>query len=377
MEITAYEAICNLGGNIKEIYQNAINGNTNCFDYIDEYLKEGKVRAGIIHSELAEITEDNYNLRCNRMLKKTVELLKDKTKNIINKYGRDRIAVISATTNSGVDEYEVSGNKKHYEIGNPAEFLHKYLNLKGFYTSVSTACSSGLIAFALAKDIMDNNIADAVIIGCTDEISKVPVYGFNSLEVLSHMPVMPFSKNRTGMNIGEASAVFITEKEANKGIKILGIGQSSDIYHTTTPDPSGKEAIFAIKEALKEANLQAKDIDYINAHGTGTTANDLMEANAIYSVFKDTTPVSSTKPLTGHCLGAAAGIETALCCKLLDDFNGKLFPNVYDGEYDTTLPKINLVEKDKIYSKCNICMCNSFGFGGTNAIMILGNRNEK
>ena len=83
------------------------------------------------------------------------------------------------------------------------------------------------------------------------------------------------------------------------------------------------------------------------------------------------TPVSSTKALTGHCLGAAASIEMALCCKLLDDFDGRLYPHIYDGEYDDTLGKMNLVTKDK-YLKCNICMCNSFGFGGTNSIIIIG-----
>ena len=102
-----------------------------------------------------------------------------------------------------------------------------------------------------------------------------------------------------------------------------------------------------------------------------------MEANAIYNVFENTVPTSSTKPLTGHCLGAAAGIETALCCKLIENFDGSLYPNVFDGEYDTSLPNINLVQKDKKYKKCNIVMCNSFGFGGTNAIMIIGRKNEQ
>ncbi|MBQ1612404.1 MAG: beta-ketoacyl-[Alphaproteobacteria bacterium] len=131
-------------------------------------------------------------------------------------------------------------------------------------------------------------------------------------------------------------------------------------------------AIIAIQKALKESDICPNDIDYINAHGTGTVANDIMEANVINKIFSDKVPVSSTKQMTGHCLGAAAGIETALCCKLLDSFDGRLYPHIYDGEYDNELPKINLVQKGKKYSKCNICMCNSFGFGGANAIMIMG-----
>jgi 3-oxoacyl-[acyl-carrier-protein] synthase-1 len=376
LKITAYEALCNLGNNIDEIYENAINGCADRFDYLNGYIKDKAVRAGIINNELKTIDEEEYNLRCNKFILKVLTLIKDKTESLVLKYGKNRIAVIAATTNSGVDEYETSGNSKQYEIGNPACFIHNHLKLEGYYASVSTACSSGLIAFSTAQDILNNDIADAVIIVCTDALSKVPVFGFHSLEVLSEKPTIPFSKNRSGMNIGEACAVFIVEKDADKGIDIMSIAQSSDIYHSTTPDPKGEEAIHAIRNALKNANLKAEDIDYINAHGTGTGANDLMEANAIYEIFKDTVPVSSTKPLTGHCLGAAAGIETALCCKLLEKFDGRLYPNIYDGEYDTNLPKINIVNINQKYPECKICMCNSFGFGGTNAIMILGKSNE-
>ena len=178
------------------------------------------------------------------------------------------------------------------------------------------------------------------------------------------------------MNIGEAVTVFTVENDDKKGISVMGLGETSDIYHSTTPDPEGREEIRAIEMALKEAGITPDKVDYINAHGTGTVANDIMEATAIHKVFGDKIPISSTKPLTGHCLGAAAGIEIALCCKLMDSFSGKLYPNAVCEEYDDTLPKIKLVKKEDNYNKCNICMCNSFGFGGTNAIIILGKDNE-
>ena len=376
MIITGYEALCNLGNNIDEIYQKAISGDINCFDKLDNYIKNTFIRAGRIKTDLPSIHEDFLNIRCNRMLLKNLGLIQDKIANIKNNYSSDRIGIIAATTNSGVEEYEKSKSQKHFELGNPALFIKQHLALNGFYTTVSTACSSGLKAFSLARDLLQNGISDAVIIACTDSLAKVPIYGFNSLEVLSDNPSIPFSINRTGMNMGEASAIFIAENDNSKGIKILGIGESSDIYHPTTPDPDAKEAVKAIESALSEAKINPDDIDYINAHGTGTIANDIMEGRAIYKVFEDKVPISSTKPMTGHCLGAAAGIETALCCKLLDSFEGKLYPHIFDGEYDYSIPKINLVEKDKKYPKCNICMCNSFGFGGTNAIMIMGKNYE-
>ena len=371
MIITGYEALCNLGNNIDEIYINAINGNTDCFENLDNYIPDNYIRAGLIKTELPQIKEDEFNIRCNQLLLKNLELLKDKITAL--NYPKNKIGIVVATTNSGVEEFEQTKLQKHYELGNPALFLKNHLKLSGFYATISTACSSGLKAFLTARDLLENKISDAVIVACTDRLAKVPIYGFNSLEVLSDKPSIPFSKNRAGMNMGEASTVFIVENDYNKkGIKIMGIGESSDIYHSTTPDPEGKEAITAIKKALKEANICPNDIDYINSHGTGTVANDVMEANVINKIFSDKVPVSSTKPMTGHCLGAAAGIETALCCKLLDSFDGRLYPHIYDGEYDNELPKINLAQKGKKYSKCNICMCNSFGFGGANAIMIMG-----
>ena len=372
MIITAYEAICNLGSNLEEIFENAISGNTNCFETSTDFIKGYSVRVGVIKSDLPEIKSFEFNLRCNRLLLKNLEPLREKISHLKTIYSKSDIAIIVATTNSGVEEFETSKDNHHSELGNPAVFLRQELGLNGFYTTVSTACSSGIKAFSLAKNLLENYTSSAVIVACVDTLAKVPIFGFNSLEVLSPSPSIPFSRNRNGMNIGEASSVFILEKESPKGIKVLGIGESSDVYHPTTPDPQGREAINAIQSALSEAHLTPSDIDYINAHGTGTVANDIMEANAIYKIFKNTVPVSSTKPLTGHCLGAAAGIETALCCKLIENFDGRLFPNAFDGEFDDTLPPIKLVDKNSNYKQCNICMCNSFGFGGSNAILILG-----
>ena len=158
-------------------------------------------------------------------------------------------------------------------------------------------------------------------------------------------------------------------------VSLLGIGETSDAYHAATPDPDGVQAVKAIQAALDDANLKPEDIDYINLHGTGTISNDLMEANAIYKVFGDKVPASSTKPLTGHCLGAAASIEAFICYQILKG-ERNLPIHKFDGEYDETLPKINLVTENTPQKEVKVCMSTSFGFGGTNAVVILASRHQ-
>lgn len=357
MIITDFSAICNLGESREEIFTN---------------VRDGILYDFKIDTELPEITDENYNLRCNRILLHCVNQLRNKIHLLIQKYGHSRIGIVIADANTGIDEFEDSDNPEHVKIGNPAEFLKNLLGLKNFSCAVSTACSSGIKVFSTAERLLKNNVCDAVIAGGCDGLSKLPIAGFSSLEVVSQTRSNPFSKNRSGMNISEAGALFILEKDG-EGIKVLALGETSDAYHASTPEPEGTEAARAMESALESAGLLPEDIDYVNLHGTGTKANDLMEANAVYKVFSNKVPVSATKPLTGHCLGAAASIETALCCSLLSDNPEKfLLPHIYDGQYDETLPKIRLARKGEVVKRLEKVMCNAFGFGGTNAVIILG-----
>ena len=368
ISITSYDAICNLGNNIDEIFENALKGSNEFLSPLEDIVKDKKFYFGKVNCDLPQIKDERFNLRVNRLLLHLLNNMEENLEQLFEKYPKSRIGTVIATTNSGIEEYEKSHNKKHFEIGNPAEFIKYQLGLESFYTSVSTACSSGIKAFATARKLISNGICDAVIVGGTDALSKLPVFGFHSLEILSETKTNPFSKNRNGINLGEGAALFIVEKAVN-GIKIKGIGETSDAYHSATPDPKGIEAERAMKIALKEANLVPDAIDYINLHGTGTKTNDLMEANAVYNLFGCCTEVSATKPLTGHCLGAAASIETALCCHIIK--HNTIIPHVYDGKYDYALPDINLITKP-VNKKIDNVLCNAFGFSGTNAVMILG-----
>lgn len=374
--ITKYNAVCNLGTNIEKIYKEAIDGNINKFFLDKKTIPDTKLRLGKISEDLPKINNKNFNTRCNRMIKLCLEPLLEDVTNLKLIYGKDKIGIVVATTNTGIDEYSSTYNKIYSELGNPALFIKDYLGLESYYNTISTACSSGVKAISLARDLINNNISDAVIVAASEPISTMTLYGFNSLEILSFEKSNPMSKNKTGINIGEGAACLILEKNSRYGIDITGIGENTDSYHITASDPSGEIEKDAILFALNESDIKPKDVDYINLHGTGTHTNDITEANAISKIFGNNIPSSSTKIMTGHCLGASAIIEIALCCHLLNNFEGKLFPHVYDYEYDD-IPKINLAEKNKKYDKCEICISNSYGFNGTNATVVLRKKYEK
>lgn len=356
----------------------------------DTIIKGGKFYFGKLEKDFEPIDVERYDLRCNRVLKYLVDKLD------LSGFEKDEIGIVIGTTNSGIQEFEDSENKHHAELGNPAEFLKWYLGTKNYAASVSTACTSGAKAFSTAVKLLQNDVCKVVIAGGIDTLAAMPSYGFHALEVLSHEKSNPFSKNRDGISLGEGGALFVLTKDVkmqkcldvksitnvgricksdNEIVALLGIGETSDAYHSATPDPEGVQAVRAIQLALDDAGLKAEDIDYINLHGTGTVSNDLMEANAIYKVFGDNVPASSTKPFTGHCLGAAASIEAFICYQIL---KGKrnLPIHKYDDEYDENLPKINLVNSNTENKKINTCMSTSFGFGGTNAVVIMGNKTE-
>lgn len=356
----------------------------------DTIIKGGKFYFGKLEKDFEPIDDERYDLRCNRVLKYLVDKLD------LSGFEKDEIGIVIGTTNSGIQEFEDSENKHYAELGNPAEFLKWYLGTKNYAASVSTACTSGTKAFSTAVKLLQNDVCKVVIAGGIDTLAAMPSYGFHALEVLSHEKSNPFSKNRDGISLGEGGALFVLTKDVkmqkclevksitnvgricksdNEIVALLGIGETSDAYHSATPDPDGVQAVRAIQLALDDAGLKAEDIDYINLHGTGTVSNDLMEANAIYKVFGDNVPASSTKPFTGHCLGAAASIEAFICYQILKG-ERNLPIHKYDNEYDENLPKINLVNSNTENKKINTCMSTSFGFGGTNAVVIMGNKTE-
>jgi len=343
---------------------------------------------GKVAQELPAIPEQliKHNTRNNQLALHCLLQLKTQLDNCLNQYPAHRIGVVIGTSTSGIAEGEQAlahylkqssfpseFNYSQIQMSSCAEFISDYLGTKGPTYTVSTACSSSGKVFASARSLIHNNLCDVVIVGGADSLCDMTLNGFNALEAVSERLSVPFSANRDGINIGEGAALFIMSREPSD-VQLLGVGESSDAHHISAPHPDGEGAATAMQLALQEANISADDIHYLNLHGTGTELNDSMESRAVNTVLTNNTPCSSTKPLTGHTLGAAGATELAFCWLLLQYPNDQqLLPkHCFDGCYDTSLPVMNLVDNQQTYPSIQTAMSNSFAFGGNNVSVIIG-----
>lgn len=248
------------------------------------------------------------------------------------------------------------------------------LSLKGPAIATTTACASSASAIARGLDLLESGEMDAVLVGGLDSASGLILAGFDSLGALSDKACNPFSKNRKGITISDGAAFFFLTREKlieDFPIAITGVGESGDGYHMTSPDPKGTGAIESMQRALAQAHLGCDEIGYINLHGTGTEANDSMEAKAVAAVFPLSTSASSTKALTGHTLGAAGALEASICAYTL--MSGKeciLPPHIYDGVRDETMPQLHFTTKGE-RRIMHACLSSSFAFGGCNTSIII------
>jgi 3-oxoacyl-[acyl-carrier-protein] synthase-1 len=327
----------------------------------------------------------DLDCRNNRLLAAALDQIAPAVGALRDELGSHRIAVIMGTSTSGIAAGEdacealsqtgrmpTTYHYRQQEIGTAAEFAAGYLGLTGLRYCVSTACSSSAKVFVSARRLLEAGGCDAVVVGGADSLCRLTLNGFDSLEALSPALCNPFSVNRNGINIGEAACVFVlTRKPAP--IRLYGVGESSDGYHISAPDPSGAGAETAIRAALARAGVAAADIGYLNLHGTATPKNDEMESRVIERVFGSATPCSSTKPLVGHTLGAAGALEVGFCWLLLGEANAerRLPAHPWDSMQDPALPVIDLTDEQARWER-DVFLSNSFAFGGSNASVIIG-----
>ena len=303
------------------------------------------------------------------------------------KYGAARIGLFLGTSTSGILQTELAYRHLDAQTGAlPADFhyaetqnsnslagfVSRYLGLSGPSFVVSSACSSSAKVFANAARMMAAGVCDAAVVGGVDSLCLSTLFGFNSLGLVSSLPCRPYDAQRDGISVGEGAGFVLLERahpvHAKDTMYLLGVGESSDAYHMSTPHPEGLGAKLAMQRALHSAGLQADDIDYINLHGTATKSNDASEGKAVADVFGNRVPCSSTKGWTGHLLGAA-GITEAIVTMLAVEHGfipGSMNTQTLDPAIEINYQLANGAgDLQRVLS-------NSFGFGGSNCSLILG-----
>lgn len=333
----------------------------------------GRVDAALPDIPLALAAHRSRN---NQLLLAALQQIQPQVSEAIETYGHDRVAIVLGTSTSGLNEADsqvaVCAEGYHYyqqELGDPSRFLASYLRLSGPAYTLSTACSSSARAIVSGKRLIECGLADVAIVGGADTLSRMPINGFDSLESLSAERCAPFSKQRSGISIGEGAALMLLTKTPHQ-VAVSGVGESSDAWHMSAPHPAGEGAIRAIEMALKQANLAAGALGYINLHGTATRLNDKIEAEVVSKIFGETIPCSSTKHLTGHTLGAAGICEAALCWLILTQ-SVALPPQDFTlSGQDDTLAACGLLLQARPLAGSAV-MTNSFAFGGNNTCLIL------
>ncbi len=388
--ITGMGIISSIGNNVEENYSALIQGKTGITqtDYLETIHKD-TLKFGEIKFSNAEL-EKILNLSPDHRFPRTSLLGTFAAKQAVENAGIQEVnevptGLISSTSVGGMDKtekyfYEYFDNESvrkfilSHDAGETSHQIADYLGIKGFVTTISTACSSAANAIMLGARLIQSGQLERVIVGGSDALSIFTINGFNSLMILTDGVNTPFDQNRKGLNLGEAAAYLVLEsdsqvKKANKNVLayLSGFGNANDAFHQTASSENGEGATLAMQKAFVVSGLKTGDIDYINAHGTATPNNDLSEGRAIQNVFGNTVPVfSSTKPFTGHTLAAAASVEAVYSILALQ--NNVVFPNM---NFKTPMQEFGLVPQTELLEReINHVLSNSFGFGGNCSTLI-------
>ena len=296
------------------------------------------------------------------------------------RYGAGRVAVLLGTSTSGILQTELAYRSRDAQGALPkrfdyrhaqnlfsvTDFVRRSLGLEGPAMTISTACSSSAKVFASAARYIEAGVADAAVVGGVDSLCLTTLHGFTSLQLVSDEPCRPFDAARKGMSIGEAAGYALVENAEPRGAALVGYGESSDAYHMSTPQPEGEGALAAMRQALERAGLEPAAIDYVNAHGTATPANDRAEDRALARLFGNQVPVSSTKGWTGHTLGAAGIIEAIVCLLALE--HGLIPGTLNSSAVEPGLESMVVLQNRS--ARLRHALSNSFGFGGSNCSLV-------
>jgi 3-oxoacyl-[acyl-carrier-protein] synthase-1 len=356
--VTHAEVFASIGTNLQSLWENILNQKSGISAY-EGFLPNCKAAVGKFsqHGSFEELL-----LKCvAKILDKSGKEPKDIALFIGSSVGG--MQNTEKKLKSGCSYNDIDPN--FHTIGTIDNIILPYYKFKKTY-AFSTACTSSANALGFAYECIKKGIYSNILVVGADAISLTTVNGFNALDVLSPSICKPFCIKSLGMNVSEGiGALLVSEEKIQGCVEFFGVGYSSDAYHMTHPEPNGEGAKKAMQNALNIAKISK--LDYINAHGTGTKANDGAEAAAIASLFGSLPYVSSTKNITGHTLGAAGAIEAAITCKAVSE--DIIPPN---GKIEEPLEYNFKIAQNPIKKEIRYAMSNSFAFGGNNVSLIFG-----
>jgi len=389
--LAALGIVTGLGSGIDLNWQRLCAGDQSRFQSRDDFVPGRSLLVAAVQDALPEVPASLAPHRCrnNAMTLAALRQIEPDLERYLAGIDPARVGVVIGTSTAGASAVEQAVARHldqgrfpesfHYEqaeFGGASDFVAAYLGVSGPRYTISTACSSGARALATARSLLALGLCDAVVAGGTDTLCGLVTNGFTALHAVSDGITNPCSPHRSGLTLGEGSALFLVTSEEG-GIQLRGVGESSEAHHMSAPDPSGRGAETAMRTALADAGVAPDAIAYLNLHGTGAPQNDSMECAAVAHVFPGGVPCSSTKPLVGHTLGAAGAIEAAVCWLALSHLDGgRMRPPVHrwDGVRDPELPDLPLVGDGASIAISGeaLVMTNSFGFGGNNCTLVLG-----
>ena len=308
----------------------------------------------------------------------------DAVGSVAGRVGAARVGVFMGTSTAGILQTEQAYRRRGTAGALPPDFLYRTthntysiaeyvrarLGLEGPCAAISTACSSSAKAFASAARLIEAGVIDAAVVGGVDTLCLTTLYGFNSLQLLSGEPCRPYDANRQGISIGEAAAFCLLERArgGDGAMHLLGTGESCDAHHMSAPHPQGLGARLAMQSALGSAGLAPDAIHDVNLHGTGPPSNDAAEDQAVVALLGEQVPVSSTKGMTGHTLGAAGAVEALIAVLALEE-------GFIPGSPGTRTVDPALRARYEVAGRVAPlarAMSNSFGFGGSNCSLVFG-----
>lgn len=384
--ITAYSTLHAAGADNHESWQAMLSGRSglrpNTLPWCDLPTWIGEV--GAAEDAPLPIELKTWDCRTHRLAWVALQRnqFPDAVSRAVERYGASRVGLIMGSSTAGIRSTEIAYKTWRSRAPWPEDFAYRHthsldalsrftaelLGLEGPMVTISTACSSSAKVFAMAQRWIDCGLIDAAVVGGVDSLCLTTLLGFNALQLLSSEICRPFDSARTGISIGEAAGFALLDRQSSV-VDLVGCGESSDAWHMSAPHPDGLGAQAAMLHALDAANLKPQDIGYVNAHGTATLANDRAEAAATRAVFgPGAVPISSTKGVTGHTLGAAGITDAIVVVQALEQQT--MPPSANLRELDSRL-ELDVVTQARD-GELRYAMSNSFGFGGTNCSLIFG-----